>query len=80
MKSFFKDLAKETKELNFERDFTREIILVAREMSWTIDYIMDLSPIQLYAVKDTISYLYKEQNKQYRDSGSQGNSSIGTFG
>jgi len=80
LKEFLKGIARDNKDLSFERDFVREIVLVSKEMSQSIDVTFDLGIEQYFAIRDTISYLYEEQNKQMKGSGSSSNLSSGTFG
>ena len=62
-------MIKEAAERDFEINLVREIVLITKEMSWTIDYTLDLGILRYNQVKDAIAYSYEQQNK----ANSQGN-------
>lgn len=53
------------KEGDFEKNFVKEIVIVAKEMGgWSIDYILDM-PITRYSeVRGALKEMYDEQRRE----------------
>lgn len=53
----------EAKDKSFEDDFVKSIVLLAKEMGWTIDYIMEMDIRKYMVVSQIISEFYDEQKR-----------------
>ena len=57
-------------EADFEINYTRCVLTVIKEMSWTIDYVMHLGITQFNETKNFIQFMHEEERKAMNDKGS----------
>ena len=56
---------KEAQEEDFELNFVREIIFIAKEMGgWPIDHILHMPILRYTAVREALKHSYDEQNRE----------------
>ena len=58
-----RELQSDMQESGLEENFVKSIVLLAREMSWTIEHILCMPIGRFLSVSEVISEFYKEQNK-----------------
>ncbi len=51
-------------EDSFEEDLVKGVVLLAKEMGWTIDYVLDMGITRFHEVSKVIKEYYDEQNRQ----------------
>jgi len=63
------ELLKDASETNFEENFVKEIVIVAKEMGgWTIDYILSMPILRYGAVKESLVLIQDEQKREAEQS------------
>jgi len=57
-------LKRESIEEDFEKNFVKSIVLLAKEMGWTIEYVLEMDLGRFVEVSKVLSELYEEQRKE----------------
>ena len=58
-----RSLAKKQSIEDFEENLVKSIVLIAKEMGWTIDYVMGMGILQFISVSEVINDFYEKQNR-----------------
>ena len=60
-----RQFAKEASENDFEENFVREIIFIAKEMGgWSIESILEMPILRYDEVRKALRHMYDEQKKE----------------
>lgn len=57
-------LKREAVEEDFEKNFVKSIVLLAKEMGWTIEYVLEMDLGRFVEVSKVLSELYEEQKRE----------------
>jgi len=58
-----RELAKEARESNVDEIYAKGVVLLAKEMSWELDYVLKMDIVRFNTVSRIIKEFYEEQSK-----------------
>ena len=58
-----RELKGDMQDSDMEENFVKSIVLLAKEMGWTIEYILNMEIRKYLSVSEVISKFYEEQNR-----------------
>ena len=60
-----RNLVTKGREDDLEENLCKSVVLMAKEMSWTIDHIMNMGITQFLVVSKELNWFHEEEARQY---------------